>query len=91
MCLELVYTKYYFNLSETSALKLFQMTANDTVYTRLEQSSVSKYLLVEKCKQCENYRKICYVYREACFSPKSVDKWYKHGFATINLNQKDRA
>ena len=35
---------------------------------QIEQRSVIKYLLAEKCDPCEIYRGMCDVYREACFS-----------------------
>ena len=56
---------------------------------QIEQRSVIKYLLAEKCKQCEIYRRMCNVYREACFSQNFFYKSAKHGFTTTSLNQKD--
>ena len=38
------------------------MTANQTECSRFEQRSVIKFLVAEKCKPCEIYRRICNVY-----------------------------
>ena len=46
------------------------------------------FLVAEKCKPCEIYRRMCEVYWEACFSWKNLYKWAKHGFSTISRNQK---
>ena len=46
------------------------MVANLIECSKLEQRSVIKFLLVEKCKSYEIYRRIHAVYREACFSQK---------------------
>ena len=54
---------------------------------QIEQRSVMKYLLAEKCKPCEIYRRMYDVYGEECFSKKNVDKWVKHGFATTNRTE----
>ena len=40
--------------------------------SRLEQRSVIKFLVADKCKPCEIYRRMCDVYWEACFSQKSL-------------------
>ena len=64
------------------------MVANQTKYSRFEQSSVLKCLVVEKCKPSEIYRRMTNVYGEVCFSQKTVYKWDKHGFATRNQSQK---
>ena len=37
-------------------------------YLRLGQRSVIKFLVAEKSKPCEIYRRMCDVYGEACFS-----------------------
>ena len=37
---------------------------------RIEQRSVIKSLVTEKCKPYEIYRTLCDVYRDACFSKK---------------------
>ena len=65
------------------------MLANQIECTRFEQRSVIKYLVAEKCKLCEIYRRICDVYGEACFSLKDIHKWAKHGFTSKSLSQKD--
>ena len=46
------------------------MVANQIVYSSLEQRSVLKFLLFEKGKLCEIYRRIFDLYGEACFSQK---------------------
>ena len=57
--------------------------------TRLEQKSIIKFLVAEMSKQFENYRRICDVFRTACFSQKTLYKWAKGGFAMTNMSQKD--
>ena len=54
-CLELLYSKNYFNIVKIFVLKLFKKVENQTEYSRLEQRSVIKFLLAEKCKPCEIY------------------------------------
>ena len=54
---------------------------------QIEQRSVIKYLLAEKCKACEIYRRMCDVYGEACFSQRNFSKWATHGFATTNRTE----
>ena len=44
-----------------------------SVCSRLKQWSVMKFLVVEKCKQCEIYRKMCDAYREGCFCQKKTN------------------
>ena len=46
------------------------MGTNQTKSSRFEQRSVKKFLVAEKCNPCEIYRRMCDVYREACFSQK---------------------
>ena len=58
------------------------MAANQIACFWLEQSSVLKFLVVEKCKPCEIYRRICDVYEEASLSLKDVYEWGKGGFST---------
>ena len=58
------------------------MATNQTVHSRLEQTSVIKFLVGEKCKPCEIYRKTYDMHGKACFSQKNVYKWAKHQFAT---------
>ena len=36
-----------------------------------------KFLVAEKYKSCEIYRKMCVVYGEASFSQKMIHKWAK--------------
>ena len=45
------------------------MTENQTMPT-LEQRSVIKFLVAEKSKLCEIYKRMGDAYREACFSQK---------------------
>ena len=65
--LEFIYSKNYVNLTKIFVLRLFKMAANQTVCFRLKQKSVIKSLMVEKYKPCELYRRMCDVYRKACF------------------------
>ena len=53
------------------------MVWNQTECSKLEQRSVIKFLVAEKCKPCEIYRKMCNVHGEACFNEKDVYKWAK--------------
>ena len=46
------------------------MAANQIEYSKVEQKSVMKLLVAEKCKTCEIYRRMCDVYEEACFNQK---------------------
>ena len=50
------------------------MAENQIECTKLEQRSVIKFLLTEKCKPCEIYRTMSDVYGEACFSEENVYK-----------------
>ena len=65
-------------------ISLFQ-----TECSRLEQRSVIIFLVSEKCKPREIYRRMCDVYGEAYFSQKYVYQWTKCGFATMSLILKD--
>ena len=60
--------KSYSNLTEIFVLGLLRIVANQTECSRLEQRSVIKFLLAEKCKPCEIYTRMCIVYREAWLS-----------------------
>ena len=40
-------------------------------FSKLEQMSFIKYLVVAKCKSCEIYRRMCDVYEEA-YSPNRI-------------------
>ena len=57
--LELLNSKNYFNLANIFVLRLFKMAAYQTKWFRLEQRSVIKFLVTEKCKPCESYRRMC--------------------------------
>ena len=37
--------------------------------------SVTKYLVAEKCKPYEIYKRMCVIYGEACLSKKNVYEW----------------
>ena len=63
------------------------MVANQTECSK--QRSIIKFLMAEKCKQHRIYRRMCDVYREACFSQKTLYKWAKDGFTMTTLSQKD--
>ena len=52
------------------------MMANQTQCSWFQQRSVIKYLLAEKCKLCEIYKRIYDVYK-ACFDKKNIYKWTK--------------
>ena len=45
--------------------KMFINELNMGLSLQIEQRSVIKYLLAEKCKPCEIYRRMCDVYVEA--------------------------
>ena len=47
-------------------LRLFKMVENQTEYSRLEQRSVIKFVMAEKCKSCEIYWRTCDVNGEEC-------------------------
>ena len=85
--MELFYCKNYFNLRKIFDFRLFKMAANQTDRSSLEQRSVIKFLLAEKCKQSEIYRRIWDVYREVCLRRKKVYKFAEYGFATTSLSQ----
>ena len=61
------------------------MVANQTEYSRLEQRSVIKYLVTEKYKLYEIYRRMWDVYGEACFSPKKFTNG-QNMFASTSLS-----
>ena len=65
------------------------MVANQKKYSRLEQRSAIRFLVAEKCKQYEYYRRMCSGFREECFSQRNAYKWAKNKFATISWSQKD--
>ena len=53
--MELVYSENYFNLVKIFVLKLFRLMENQTDNFKLQQRSVIKFLVAEKCKLCEVY------------------------------------
>ena len=44
------------------------MAANQIKCLRLQQRFVMKFLLAEKCKQCEIYRRVCDIKGGVCIS-----------------------
>ena len=64
------------------------LMAGQTEHFKFEERSVIKFLVAEKCKPCEIYRRMCDVFGDACFSKNNVYKWAKLGFATSSHNQK---
>ena len=73
--LELLYIKNYLNLAKIFVLPLFKMATNQTECS----SAVIKFLVAEKCKLCEIYRRMCDMYGDAYFTKKNV-------FFTSGLN-----
>ena len=61
------------------------MAANQSDCSSLEQRSVTKFLVAEKCKPYKIYRRMCDVYEEVCFSKKKKKKKKKKKF-TNRLN-----
>ena len=55
------------------------MVANQTELSSLDQRSVFKSLVAEKCKLCEIYRRMCNVYGEACFSLWNFEDFLRSG------------
>ena len=55
-CLKLVYRKKYFNLAKIFILKLFKSIANQIVFSKIEQRTVTEFLLTKKFKPGEIYR-----------------------------------
>ena len=78
--LGLIYMKNYSNLVKIFVLKLFEMVANETDCSSLEQKSVIKFLVIGKCKPWEIYRRMCDVYGEDCFSKK---KFFTNGLNIV--------
>ena len=70
LIIELIYRKNDLNHTQKYVLRLFKIVINQIECSRLEQRSVIKFFLTKKCKLCVIYRKMCDVYREACFSQK---------------------
>ena len=50
------------------------MVANQTQCSKFQQRSIMKFLVADKYKPCEIYRRMYYVYGEACFSKINVYK-----------------
>ena len=68
---------------------MFFQNGGKSEHSGLEQSSVIKFLVAEKCIPCGIYRRMSDVYRESYFSQKDVYKWTNNGFATTSLSQRD--
>ena len=68
--MEVIYSTNYFNLAKIFVLRLFKMEANQIEYFSLEQRSVIKFLMSEKCKLYEIYRGMRDIFGEICFSQK---------------------
>ena len=79
---------FFLNLTNISILRLFKMITNQTECSRLEQRSVIKCSVAEKCKPCEIYKRMCDVYGEVCFSKIIFYNWAKHECATRSLSKK---
>ena len=56
------------------------MAANQTECFMIKQRSVIKFLVAERYKPCEIYRRMCDAYREACFSQKMFTSGLNIGF-----------
>ena len=67
--------------------EIFANGLNMGLPLQIEQRSVIKYLLAEKYKPCEIYRRMCDVYGEASFSQRNFSKLAKHGLATTNRTE----
>ena len=57
---------------------------------KYQHRSAIKFLVTGKWKPWEIYKIICDVYREACFSQKSVYKRDKHELVSMNLNKNSK-
>ena len=81
----------------------FEVIQNGWKLNRLEQRSVIKFLLAEKCKPCEIYRRLYNEYGEACLVKKmftnalnmilSIQAWVKqtvHGVEIHWLSSKEK-
>ena len=55
---------------------------------QIEQRSIIKFLVADKCKQCQ-ISKECEMYTEKHVLVKNIYKWAKHGFVTTSQSQKD--
>ena len=58
----IAFKRNYFNLTESFVLMLCKMAAKQTEYSRLELRSVINFLVAEKCKSCEIYKRMCDVH-----------------------------
>ena len=68
--------------------KMFTNRRNMGLSLQIEQRSFIIYLLAEKCKPCEIYRRMFDVYREAYFSQKMFTNEINMGlFVTTNRTE----
>ena len=74
---ELVYSKNYFNAAKIFLLRLFRMAANQTVLQAWIEKSIIKFLMAEKFKLHENYKRMYDVHRDAYFCQRHLYKWAK--------------
>ena len=72
--LGITYMQNSFNLENVFVLRLFKKAKNQTDCSRLEQSSVIKFLAAEKFKQWEILLRMCHVYEEVYFTLKKKQK-----------------
>ena len=78
---EFLFKKVILILQNYLFLAYLKMAENQTESFRLEQRSVIRFLMAEKYKPCEIYRKMCNMYGEDFLLKKSIYWWAKHGFA----------
>ena len=55
-------SELFFILQKNISFKAIQNGSNQSECSRLEQRSVIKLVLADKCKPCENYRRIYDIY-----------------------------
>ena len=75
----------YFNLEKNIRFEAIQ-NGTKSEFSRLEQRTVIIFLVAEMCKAYEIYRRMCDVYEEVCFSPKTFYNWEKRGLGTMSLS-----
>ena len=71
------------------SLRQFKIATYQTECSRLEQRSVIKFLLVEKCKPYEIYKRMCNECWEACFCFKKMFTNGLNMFAIVSLSKKE--
>ena len=75
----------HFNLTKIFVLILFKIAVNQTEFSMLEQKSVAKNMVAEKCKKSEIVK--C---TEMYVSLKQIYKWVRNEIAIVSLNPKVR-